>query len=396
MLHVGIIGTGNISPAHFRGYQAFGEECVIDALCDIDVDKAYARRDAFGPAGARVYADAVEMLAAEKLDVVSVATPPDTHAPLAIQALTAGVNTLVEKPMAPSLEECDAMLAAAEASGATLGVIAQNRFRDDMATLKEALDSGLIGSLSHAQVNSVWSRSRPYYDLWWRGTWASEGGGCTLNHAIHHIDLTLWLLGRPQAVTAVLANAQHDNAEVEDLSVAVWQYERGLAELTSSVVHHGEEQQSIVIQGQHARVSQPWKAVADNHQPNGFPSGPNTELVEQLDAVAEAHVPLPHTHHAGQIGDFLTAVRDGRMPAITATDGRNAVELVTAIYESGIERHPVGLPIEPDDPYYRSGTLIERAPHFYEKTASVRSQDGTAIIGSAAQQQAAHGQATQG
>lgn len=381
MLRVGIIGTGGISAAHISGYLEHPGECEIVALCDIVPSKAQGRKDEFGLAAATVYDDAAAMLAAEQLDLVSIATPPNTHAPLTIAALDAGVNVLVEKPMAPSLEECDAMIAAAKVSGKTLSVVAQNRFRDDMATLKEALDSGLIGSVSHAQINSVWSRSLPYYDLWWRGTWASEGGGCTLNHAIHHLDLTLWLLGRPNSVTAVLTNAQHENAEVEDLSVAILAYDRALAEVTSSVVHQGEDQQSIVIQGRDARVAQPWHAAADLHRPNGFPSGSNTELVERLDAVAAAHEPLAHTRHGGQIGDVLAALREGREPAITAVDGRNSIELVTAIYESGIERRTVDFPLSPEDPYYSAGTLIERAPHFYDKSASVDELDGEITVG---------------
>ncbi len=380
MLNVGIIGAGGISRAHIHGYLQFGQECEVVALCDIDLATAQARADEFGLTEARVYDDVAAMLAAEKLDLVSVTTPPSAHAPNTIAALQAGVHVLVEKPMAPSLEACDQMIAAQQASGRILGVVAQNRFRDDMATLKEALDSGLIGPVSHVAVSSAWSRSLPYYDLWWRGTWASEGGGCTLNHAIHHLDLTLWLLGRPKAVTAVLANAQHDNAEVEDLSVAILAYDRALAEVTSSVVHHGEEQY-IVVQGEKARISQPWKAVADAFAPNGFPSGSDAELVTRLDAIAAAHRPLAHTGHTGQIGDFLAAVREGRPPAITAEDGRNAVELVTAIYESGIEHRTVSFPLQPDDPYYRSGTVVERAPHFYEKLNSVREQAGAIVVG---------------
>lgn len=380
MLRIGIVGAGGISKAHIEGYLAFPGRCEIVALCDIDPVKAAARRDVHGLEGARVYPDLESMLAAEQLDLVSITTPPSAHADTTVAALEAGVHVLVEKPMAPSLEECDRMIAAQQASGRVLGVVAQNRFRDDMATLKEALDSGLIGPVSHLAVNSAWSRSLPYYDLWWRGTWASEGGGCTLNHAIHHLDLTLWLLGRPKAVTAVLANAQHDNAEVEDLSVAILAYDRALAEVTSSVVHHGEEQY-LVVQGQKARISQPWKAIADQFAPNGFPSGSDDELVARLDALAAAHVPLAHSGHAGQIGDLLDAIDTGRPPAITAQDGRDAIELVTAIYQAGIERRTVDFPLEPEDPYYRGGTLLARAPRFYEKLNSVREQEGEPVIG---------------
>lgn len=384
MLTIGIVGTGGIARAHVDAYQRFADECAVVALCDPAPGRAEALRAELGIEGARVYTDADEMLAAEDLDLVSVATPPSTHAELSVKALRAGVDVLVEKPMAPSLEECDAMIAAAKDNGRLLSVVAQNRFRDDIATLKEVLDSGLAGPVTHAQVSSSWWRGTEYYDLWWRGTWESEGGGCTLNHAIHHLDMTLWMLGSPKAVTSVLTNAAHENAEVEDLSVSVLQYDRALAEVTASVVHHGEEQ-AIVVQGRDARVSQPWKVVAETARPNGFPTPDgDTERVAKIEAVAAAHRPLAHTGHAGQVGDMLDAVRERRRPAVDGEDGRRAIELVTAIYAAGIERRTIDLPLRPDDPYYRTGTLVERAPHFYDKTASVTEQAGEITVGAKA------------
>jgi predicted dehydrogenase len=384
VLRIGIIGTGGIARAHIDGYGHFAAECEIVALCDIAPGKAAAVGAELGLTAARAYDSAEDMLAAEGLDLVSIATPPSTHAELTIAALRAGVDVLLEKPMAPSLEECDAMLAAATESGRLLSVVAQNRFRDDMATLKEVLDSGLIGPVSHAQVSSAWWRGTAYYDLHWRGTWESEGGGCTLNHAIHHLDLSSWMLGAPTAVTAVLTNAAHENSEVEDLSVAVLQYDRALAEVTSSVVHHGEEQ-AIVLQGRHARVSQPWKVVADAAQDNGFPlPGGDPDRVAEIEALAAAHTPLEHEGHPGQIGDMLAAVRDRRRPAVDGTDGRRAIELVTAVYVAGIERRTVDLPLSVDDPYYRAGTLIQRAPRFFEKTASMADLPGEITVGSSA------------
>ncbi|GLJ61770.1 oxidoreductase [Microbacterium barkeri] len=371
MLRIGIIGTGSIASAHISGYLAFPEECEIVALADVMPGKAAQKAAEFGLTDAVGYDDPLRMIAEAGLDLVSIATPPSTHAALSIAALDGGVNVLVEKPMAPSLEECDAMLAAQERSGRVLSVVAQNRFRDDLATLKEVVESGLLGTISHVRVDSAWWRGLPYYDLWWRGTWEKEGGGCTLNHAIHHIDLLLWLLGRPTEITAMLANAQHDNSEVEDLSVAVFRYERGLAQLTSSVVHHGEEQE-IVIQGEKARVSQPWKVIAERADGGGFPAkGGDADLVAEIEAVAAAKEPLGHYGHEGQIGDLLGAIRDGRAPIADGRDGRNAIEVVTAIYKAGIERAFVELPLKADDPYYRAGQLVEHAPHFYEKQASL-------------------------
>lgn len=381
MLNVGIIGTGAISDAHLRAYLELPEDVRIVALADLDLARPIAKKEVFGLTEARAYDDVAAMLAAEDLDLVSITTPPSSHCPLAVQVLEAGVSAVVEKPMATSLEECDRMLQAQAASGKLLSVIAQNRFREDMARLKAVLDAGLIGPLSHARIDSAWWRGHSYYDLWWRGTWASEGGGPTLNHAIHHIDLTLWLLGSPRAVTAMMANTQHDNAEVEDVSSAILQYEHALAELTSSVVHHGQRQE-IVLQGARARVSQPWEVEAETPQPNGFPrEGGDRAVREEIEDFAASLPPVERTGHLGQLADVVAALREDRAPLVTGQDGRRAVELVTAIYEAAIERRVVDLPLTPEDPYYRSGTLVERAPHFHEKTASLASQEGDIVVG---------------
>jgi predicted dehydrogenase len=376
MIKVAVIGTGNISPSHIRAYQALRDRCTIVALCDLTPAKAEALQRELGVDGATVYASHAEVIARGDIDLVSVCTPPSTHEQISIDFLDAGVNVLCEKPMAPSLAACDAILAAEARGGAIFSSVAQNRYRDDVVRLKAAVDSGLAGAVSHVAVDSAWWRGLPYYDLWWRGTWEVEGGGCTLNHAVHHVDLLLWLLGAPESVTAVLTNAAHENAEIEDLSVAVLAYQRALATITSSVVHHGERQR-IVVQGREASVSLDGEVVAEVTQPNGFPvPGGNTELVAQLEALAAQQGPLPHLGHEGQIDDVLTAIETGGRPAIDGHDGRRTIELITAIYQAGIERRTVDLPLAADDPYYQPGTLTERAPRFYAKSASVRDQSG--------------------
>src|SRR5690606_484932 len=103
---------GNISPAHIEGYLAFPERCQIVALCDIYEEKAQSRADQYGLKDAKVCKDYKELLN-EDIDLVSVCTPPYTHAPITVDFLRAGKHVLVEKPMASSLEECDAMNAAA-------------------------------------------------------------------------------------------------------------------------------------------------------------------------------------------------------------------------------------------------------------------------------------------
>ncbi len=382
MLHIAIVGVGNISRLHLEGYRAFPDRCRIVALCDTVPERAQdaARRLSLD---AEIFSSHADMLSAMagKIDLVSICTPPHCHASIAIDSLNAGCHVLVEKPMAASLEEGDAMLKAQKQSGKFLSVVAQNRFRDPIQALKKTLDTGLIGRVLHAQVDSYWWRGHSYYDLWWRGCWEKEGGGCTLNHAVHHIDMLLWMMGRPESVTAVLSNANHDNAEVEDVSIAVLRYPRGaLAQITSSVIHHGEEQQ-LVFQGEHARVSAPWKVCASLSQPNGFPVK-NEELEQQIHAFSAGLPALSYTGHTGQIDNLLTAIETGRPPAVTGADGRASVELITAIYKAGSTGQTVTLPLTPDDPFYTVAGIMAGTPRFFEKSASLDSLGGDITVGS--------------
>lgn len=366
MLNVAIIGTGNISAAHIAAYLQFPNICKIVALMDIVEEHAIDKKERFD-----LDADIIsyqELLDRQDIDLVSNCTPPSEHARLTIDLLKSGKNVVVEKPMASTLKDCDAMIAAAKESGKLLSVIAQNRFRSDMDVVKASIDSELLGPIAHVRVDSAWWRGLPYYDLFWRGTWASEGGGPTLNHAIHHIDLLLWMLGEPQSVTAAMVNAWHTNSEVEDLSVALLQYPNTIATITASVVHHGEKQ-AIVVQGRDASVAQPWDVTADQAQSDGFPyPAPNEELIEKIGDLRRNHPALRYEGHVGQILDVMNCILGHRAPAITGEDGRLTVEIVTAIYEAAIERRTIDLPIPPNSPWYNGEALLERAPRFYEKT----------------------------
>jgi predicted dehydrogenase len=385
MIRVAIVGVGGISRLHTDAYLSFPERCKIVALCDIVPEKCVERKEKCHIEGAQIFDSHTAMLEAMKgrIDLVDVCTPPFCHAEIAINSLNAGCNVVVEKPMAASLEECDAMLAAEKASGKMLACIAQNRFQNPILALKKVLDAGLIGRVLHAQVDSFWWRGLHYYDLWWRGKWETEGGGCTLNHAVHHIDMLIWMMGLPDKVTAVISNAAHNNAEVEDVSVAVLQYPNGtLAQITSSVIHHGEEQQ-LIFQGEKARVSAPWKVCASVAGTNAFPLKEHDEALEKkLNDFVEAIPPLPYTVHQGELENILTAVEKGVRPAIGGQDGRNTVELITAIYQSGATESTVKLPLRKADPFYTVKGILAAVPHFYEKTASVKDFSGTITTGS--------------
>lgn len=368
MQRIAIIGTGNISRWHIESYLKLADRCQIVALVDIYPEKAEEKKKLFNLTAAKVYSSHKDILADRDIDVFDVCTPPYVHASISIDALQAGKHVLCEKPMASSLEECDAMIAAAQNSGKTLSIIAQNRFTDAFWRLKSVIDSGLAGKVCHAQVDSFWWRGHCYYDLWWRGTWEKEGGGCTLNHAVHHIDAIQWMLGFPTEVVSMMTNTAHDNAEVEDLSAAIFKYDTGaLTQLTASVVHHGEDQK-IIIQGEKARISAPWDKYASISGSNGFPiETRDDELEQQLESAYQAIPKLQYTLHLGQIDNFIHALETGAPPLVDGLQGKRSLELIAAIYKSAITRQVVSLPITPDDPYYVTGGLVKLAPHFYEK-----------------------------
>ena len=136
MIHVAVVGCGNIAHAHVEGLLTFPERCRIVALCDIYPEKAEAMRQKYG-LDCQVYDDHEKMLSSEhSIDLVHVCTPPYVHAEIAINAMNAGCNTVVEKPMATCLAECDSMLEAERRNQVTMACIAQNRFRNSIYKLK--------------------------------------------------------------------------------------------------------------------------------------------------------------------------------------------------------------------------------------------------------------------
>ena len=384
MINTAIVGVGNISQAHVDAYLEFPDRCKIVALVDIFPEKAQKKKDDFNLNDAIVYSSHQEMLnSGQKIDLVHVCTPPYVHASIAIDCMDAGMNVLVEKPMATCLKECDEMLEAEKRNDVTMSIVAQNRFRDSVYKLKELSDSGIAGKVRVAHVDSLWWRGHSYYDLWWRGLWEKEGGGPTLNHAVHQIDMINWIQNSlPEEVTAVLSNVMHDNSEVEDISFAILKYADGaLAEVTSSVVHHGEGQ-SITLQCENAKITTPFSVEADLSKPNGFPE-PNKALIDEIKAKYDAMPNLKYEGHTGQIEDTIRAIETGSRPAITGKDGRRTIELITAIYKAGCLKQTAELPIQKNDEYYTFEGILKNAIKFYKKASYEESLgDGNITLGS--------------
>ena len=363
-----IIGTGAIARVHIEAYKSMGD-CRIVALCDLFVEKAENLIAEMALEGAVAYKDYKEALTLGDADIVSICLPPGLHAQVAIDALNAGKHTLVEKPMATSLEECDLMIEAGKKNGKLLSIVCQNRFMTPMMKMKQLLDSGQAGPIRYANINSYWWRGQSYYDLWWRGTWENEGGGCTTSHATHHLDLMQWMIGMPTEATAVITNMVHSNSESEDLSMAIFRYPDKMAQLTATLLMHGEEQ-SMVFTGDKAKVSIPWSVQANKELENGFPME-DAETKASVQAYYDSLSELEVEGHPAQISNFIRSIDGEETLLVTGEEGRKTIELIMATYKSSVTKAPVKLPLSKDDVFYTKAGLVSQMPKFFEKKRSV-------------------------
>jgi len=375
MKSIMIIGCGGIAPAHIEGYLHSGEDVKIAWLADNNLERARELIKRYDLTGAEAIADYRDGLAAA--DIVSVCTPPAMHRDAAMEAIRHHCHVLLEKPMAPTLAECDEILEAARENGCILSVVVQSRFITSIRNIVDMVKSGDYGRALLTEVHSTWYRGESYYDLKWRGRWTEEGGGCTLNHSIHHIDLLLWVKGLPQTVTAFMTNLNHHNSEEEDYSCAMLTYPDGtLVQLTSSLVSHGDSQ-TLTFQMEKGALTIPYGVLVSKPRDNGFPED-NDGMRAAMEQDYASRPPLAAENHDGQVRNFLRCILHDEPLIATGADGRNCIELILGIYKSAITHQPVTLPLMPDDPFYRADWRAT-APHFHEKSRDVAAFADTTI-----------------
>lgn len=377
MTGVAIIGTGDIAGYHIEAYLGLADRCAIRAVVDILPEKARQKADRYG-LNCEAVADYHDLLDRPDIQLVSICLPPALHCDVSVDFLLAGKHVLCEKPMAPTLDECDRMLAAQEKGRAKLSIVAQNRFKPDIMRTKLLLETGALGELLVAQASSLWWRGGKYYDLWWRGTWEKEGGGCTFIHAVHHIDLLLWLMGEVREVRAIAGNRNHGNSEVEDVSITTIQFESGaVGTLIASLLHHGEEQR-FIIDGVNGSIEIPHKLSVSRQLDNGYPVADEPKRLE-LEALF-AGLPQPAlAEHQGQIEDMIRAIERDTEPLVDGMAGRRTIEFISAVYQSAFTGMPVSLPMTRKDSFYTKEGIMTVATRFHRKTASVTSYADSGI-----------------
>ena len=364
-LRFALAGCGTIAPTHARALAAL-PDAVLVACADVVPERARAFAAEFGLRAAAWE----DVLADPAIDAVSVCAPSGLHAVLGVEALRAGKHVVVEKPMDVSLAACDALLAAQRESGRTLAVISQHRFDRASQVVKQALDDGLLGDLVLVDARIPWYRTQEYYDSGdWRGTWAMDGGGCLMNQGVHTADLLRWLAGPVTRVYAQARTAAHVRLEVEDAIAATLTFANGaIGTLTASTaaypgfparlalhgtrgsaVIEGDALQTLAIQGREPLIGEAAVAHAIQVAAGGTQAA-NGHLRLPIIGAGEGSASEWGDAHRAQLADFIHCCRTGETPLVDGAQGRQAVELVLAAYQSARTGQVVTLPGRTHDP----------------------------------------------
>jgi UDP-N-acetyl-2-amino-2-deoxyglucuronate dehydrogenase len=340
----GVVGCGVISPWHLDGVvNTPGTKLV--AVCDIIPEKAKEKAAQYS---CDYYTDYEEMLKRDDLQVVSICTPSSMHPDMAILAAKYKKNVLTEKPMATTLAKADEMIAACEKAGVHLACIFQRRMTDPFKTIKKAVDEGEIGKIVLGDVYAKYYRSPEYYkSAGWRGTWEFDGGGALMNQCIHMIDMLQYLVGDVEEIYAYTRTQIHQ-IEVEDTAVAVLKFKNGavgVIEGTTSVYPdvphrlelHGSKG-TIMVSGE--GISR-WEVMG----PDGKPVNKLTSS-EGIDQALTNPTDISKEGHRLIIENLAECVRTGAKPVLPGSEGRKALEIILAIYESNRTGKPVKLPLK--------------------------------------------------
>jgi len=341
-----LIGCGRIATKHIKA--AVNNDLQIAAVCDIvpqHIQSLLAKHELEQDNSIKRYQDYKQMLKEQHPELVAIATESGKHAQLALACLDEGCNVIIEKPMAMSIADADKIIAKAKQTGLKVAACHQNRFNIAVQELCQALEKGRFGKLSHGSINVRWNRNKDYYtQAPWRGTWA-EDGGCLMNQCIHGIDLLRWMLGNE--VTEVYGQTRqqlHNYLQAEDVGMAVVKFRNGAVatiEGTTNVYPQNLEE-TLYVFGEKGTVKLGGKSC--NHI-DVWNFADESESDTARKGLEEATANVYGNGHTSLYADMISAIKKNRTPYVDAQAGKNALELVLAVYKSQKEGKPVQLPL---------------------------------------------------
>jgi UDP-N-acetyl-2-amino-2-deoxyglucuronate dehydrogenase len=324
MVNYGIIGYGNAGVVHHRILSRIRNVSVVGIY-----DTEEARRKAAKDMGIKAYADLPSLI--EKVDAVSICTPHNTHAPLAITALRSGVDVICEKPIATNRLDAYKMIQASEENRKLLGVISQHRYEVANMLLKSEIDKGKLGRLISTSISVKWRKEASYYSDW-HGNMERCGGGVLITNAIHMIDVAAWLNGGIKAVYAMSKNVRA--MEVEDNVMALVEYPNdsfGVFDCSTSTNPFFGSALEVVGSDNSVRLFDGMIV---------FWGGKSQEEIRRLnEQIRKLNKRTWGKKYFGyghvfQIEDFINCIKNRSTLAVDGIEGTKALEAVLAIMES--------------------------------------------------------------
>ena len=329
-LGFGIIGCGFISFHHAQSI-LHTEGAYLVGATDVNEQNAENFCRKFGVTH---FKSTEEMLYSGKIDIVCICTPSDFHAHNALEAIEAGKHVLVEKPLALNVEDCELLISEAKKRGVKASVVSQCRFHNTSRVLKNLVADGRLGRIVTADLTMKYYRSPEYYlESPWRGTWKHDGGGALMNQGIHGIDILLSVMGKVKSVHG-LARTLARNIETEDTAAAIVEYENGalgLIQGTTSV--YPGYPRNLVVSGTKGTVGIAENSFSEwNIEGEKIPDGIVIEAAKNSGASTPLNIDF--SEHMPHIEEMVRAVREDLPLTSSFEDGRNAIKLITSIYES--------------------------------------------------------------
>lgn len=329
--NIALIGAGHIAKTHAKAISEIKEAKVIAVYSkDIESCREFASENKIP----YVYDKYEDLLKNKEIDIVDILTPSGLHADMAIEAALAGKHVIIEKPIDISLKKADLMIKTCKESRVKLSVISQHRFDLSTNILKKSIMENKLGKLVLADAHIKWSRNQQYYDKGeWRGTWSMDGGGVLMNQGIHIIDLLLYLMGEVESTYAICDTVAHKRIEVEDVAAATIRFKNGaLATISATTGAYPWLPTSLEINGTKGT------GKIENDQLSFFEIEDKKyqqDISKNFNSVNQScKDSYKHISHRNQIQDMIDAIKQDREPLVNGQEGRRALELVLAIYDS--------------------------------------------------------------
>ncbi len=341
-----LIGCGRISPNHVQA--AKNNNLEIIALCDISRENAWDKVLKFElNRNTPIYADYKMMLEEEKPELVAIATESGKHAQIALDCLDFGCNVIIEKPIALSLADADAIIRKADEKGLKVCASHQNRFNKSIQKIRDAVDKERFGKMFYGTAHIRWCRDHEYYDrAMWRGTWEQDGGAL-MNQCIHNIDLLRWMMDdEVDEVMAMTDRLNHPYINCEDFGIAIVRFKNGaygIIEGTTDVYPKNLEE-TLYLFGEKGTVKAGGSSVNRIEEWRFSDMLDNPE--EIIDEFKETPPNVYGFGHTPLYADVIDAINNNRQPLVDARAGKRALELVLGIYKSAAENKPVIFPLE--------------------------------------------------